>query len=129
MSPNTKFSFLLTLLLLSHTVTSLNWQGAGTVNNTVISRIWDHINANLTTALTGTQSDAQTDAFVKALSDEMNLLWSPAWNVVLVKGNKGYDTILYGYAYKDQWMWFNGIPHPTTSTLDLCIIVWKDYNC
>ena len=62
------------------------------------------------------------------ISTELTRLWDPAWNMVIVKSIEPYDTILYAYAYKDQWMWINGIPIPTTSNI-LTYIIWKDYSC
>lgn len=39
-----------------------------------------------------------------------------------------HDTILYGYAFRNHWMWINGIPIPS-STSTLAYVIWKDYNC
>lgn len=62
------------------------------------------------------------------ISTRLNSLWDPAWNVVITKTPAGYDTIVYGYAFRNQWMWINGITIPTSADV-LSYIIWKDYNC
>lgn len=42
---------------------------------------------------------------------------------------KVYDSVLYGYAFRGQWIWFNGLTNPTNSANSIAITVWKDYNC
>lgn len=131
MSLTTIYGLLITFLLAT-AVNSVNWQGSGTINSTVISKVWAHINANLSSAITlsGSQmSNNPKKVFCKTLSDEMNALWDPAWNVLLISGEVGYDTILYGYAFRNQWMWHNGITIPGYAFVEYAIIVWKDYNC
>ena len=39
------------------------------------------------------------------------------------------DTIFYGYAFNNQWMWYNGVPNTLSGTKHITLIVWKDYNC
>ena len=60
----------------------------------------------------------------------MNGLWDPAWNVVIVKSLVTFDTILYGYAFNNHWMWINGIAIPNSMAGDsVTYLIWKDYNC
>ena len=41
-----------------------------------------------------------------------------------------YDSILYGYAFRSQWMWYNGVPNSVLPSNKIAtLIVWKDYNC
>ena len=59
----------------------------------------------------------------------MNGLWDPAWNVVIVKSLVTFDTILYGYAFNNHWMWINGIAIPNSMGGDtVTYLIWKDYN-
>jgi hypothetical protein len=37
------------------------------------------------------------------------------------------DTVVYGYAYKTHWMWFNGYLMDDGNSVGF--IIWKDYNC
>lgn len=48
----------------------------------------------------------------------------------MVRARTQYDSILYGYAFRYQWMWYNGIPtYMLTEPDAVTLIVWKDYNC
>ena len=62
----------------------------------------------------------------KNISDTLNELWDPAWNVVAAKtyGGVGVYVVLYGYAFRSHWAWYN--PYRDT---DCVFVVWKDYNC
>lgn len=41
-----------------------------------------------------------------------------------------YDAIVYGYAFNNHWMWYNGISLPDSGTSKTAsLMVWKDYNC
>jgi hypothetical protein len=37
------------------------------------------------------------------------------------------DSVLYGYGFRDHWMWFNGLYMDNTRYISF--IIWKDYNC
>lgn len=37
------------------------------------------------------------------------------------------DSVLYGYAFRDHWFWYNG--YKTTDGTQYAFIIWKDYNC
>lgn len=43
----------------------------------------------------------------KTMSDELNDLWAPAWNVVIVHypGFINLEAVLYGYAFNNRWYW------------------------
>lgn len=43
-------------------------------------------------------------------------------------GSQYNDVLVYGYAYKNHWMWFNGYAHDSLSNI-YSFVVWKDYNC
>lgn len=49
--------------------------------------------------------------------------------VVVQQTDPTWDTIVYGYAYKYQWMWYNGYTVGPSPTKFYSFIVWKDYNC
>ena len=67
---------------------------------------------------------------MKDLSDRLNTRWNPAWNVALtLTYYPTSDTILYGYAFRDQWMWFNALPQVSLRGRIASLVVWKDYNC
>lgn len=107
----------------------INWQGKGNMNQTVLDKIWAYINANTSSGFSDIMDSSNINIFVKGLSDSLNQEWHPAWNVVATFGPQDYDTVLYGYAFNNHWMWYNGIQHPTSPTYIVSIVVWKDYNC
>lgn len=62
----------------------------------------------------------------KNISDTLNAKWDPAWNVIIVQASMGVGrmkTVLYGYAFRGHWLWFNDYTNTAT------VIIWKDYNC
>lgn len=36
------------------------------------------------------------------------------------------DSIVYGYAYKNHWLWYNNFVNGADN---LAFVLWKDYNC
>lgn len=60
------------------------------------------------------------------LSDQFNTLWNPAWNVAFIQRIINYndDSVMYGYAFSEHWMWINNY-----KDLGYSFVVWKDYNC
>lgn len=98
------------------------WQGYGQVNRTVIDTIMVYISTNVSQH-TGASSYT---AFNTAFSDELNRRWDPAWNVFTIKTTSADDTVLYGYAFKHQWMWYNDYQ---VNGVVLAFVIWKDYNC
>jgi hypothetical protein len=65
-------------------------------------------------------------AFAKNLSDYLNSVWDQAWNVVLVQTSARADTVVDGYAFRNHWLWRNGL---FKGNQYYSIIIWKDYNC
>jgi hypothetical protein len=128
-----KFNFLLVAVLLLTCSSALNWQGAGSWGNGNMTIIWDYINANFSKAWTHntcvSQGDTTLTEFSSAFSTELNRLWDPAWNVVVVYITDGTnsDSVLYGYAFRDHWMWYNGFL--MNDGYYVSFIIWKDYNC
>ena len=63
----------------------------------------------------------------------MNTLYAPAWNVVVVSYSSPdliyNDVVLYGYAFRSRWMWFNGYINPQIEGKSFSFVIWKDYNC
>lgn len=129
--------FLLTAMLLTVVGNGLNWQGAGSMNHTVIAKVWENLESNLQTAFNTNGAmnvgNNPVNLACKSLSDKLNNGWSPAWNVVVLASPPQYDTVLYGYAFNDHWMWYNGVPVVVPaiygSKTMVTLIVWKDYNC
>jgi hypothetical protein len=37
------------------------------------------------------------------------------------------DSVLYGYAFRDHWMWYNGFLMDDQHYVSF--VIWKDYNC
>ena len=69
------------------------------------------------------------DNFCQKLSEHLNGLWDPAWNVVTMKSTYPkalYDVVLYGYAFRDHWMWYNDY---RVGDKIYSFVIWKDYNC
>jgi hypothetical protein len=67
--------------------------------------------------------------FVTAFSTYLNDLWDPAWNVVVIyiTDKTNADSVLYGYAFRNHWMWYNGFL--MDDGYYVTFIIWKDYNC
>ena len=99
--------FLALMLFLHHPVAAINWQGTGNLSSSNITEIWDYINSNF-----GRNNFMNTmQLLASGLSNSLNTKWAPAWNVVIVKiGNADNynDVVLYGYAFRNHWMWYNG---------------------
>jgi hypothetical protein len=43
------------------------------------------------------------------------------------EGSNNGDSVLYGYAFRDHWMWYNGFLMDDGHYVSF--IIWKDYNC
>ena len=129
---NTKsiLAILLAAMLLVDSLNAVKWQGTCSgMNNTVLTEIWTGLSTKVDTAISISTNEGY-NSLTKVISDRLNDRWDPAWNVVLALTSKLYDVILYGYAFRNQWMWFKGVPNdylPTARIVSL--IVWKDYNC
>lgn len=120
-----RLSFLLLLLALTAPALSRDWQGTGNMTQDNMTEIQNTINVYPITS-----STAPLDIFVisKNISMHLNSLWAPAWNVVIVFGGAAYDTVVYGYAFHNHWMWINGVTRPGSAG-KLAYIIWKDFNC
>ena len=90
---------------------SLNWQGTGNMSGSNMTEIHTAITNN---PITSTTSDADLDTVGQNISTNLNTLWDPAWNVIIVRTKPGNDTVVYGYAFRDHWMWINGGLFPAT---------------
>ncbi len=98
------------------------WQGYGNLSSENLTSIWGYINSNIQGAVT----NSNIDDFNTGLSTHLNDLWSPAWNIVTIEQLTPSDSILYGYAFRRHWMWYNDYQ---VSTKSINFIIWKDYNC
>lgn len=116
------------LFLLHHPITATNWQGTGNFDTSNLTDIWGFITSNLKNDNTGTLHN-----FNLAFSDHFNEVWAPAWNIVTVKNSivdpTYNDVILYGYTFKNHWMWFNGYSDQAINYYKFSFVIWKDYNC
>jgi hypothetical protein len=130
---NFNFSFLVAAALLLACSNALNWQGAGTWGNGNITTINDYINSNFfkfwgMSALV-TQDETTLSNFATGFATYLNGQWDPAWNVVVVvlPDSTNSDSVVYGYAFRDHWMWINGFQMDDGTFVSF--IIWKDYNC
>lgn len=130
-----KLIFFCAFALLLAYAALLNWQAAGNMSASNMTIIQGYINANFSM---GEENLNTLPGRVGPFSDYLNGLWAPAWNVVIIyngKSNEKFDAILYGYAFRDHWMWINGLSllsfsNPSsTITYYGTILIWKDYNC
>jgi hypothetical protein len=63
-------------------------------------------------------------AITKRTSDVLNAEWDPAWNVVLARMSGQNNGVVYGYAFRNHWLWYNDFENTK-----ITIIIWKDYHC
>ncbi len=102
---------------------SLNWMAGGNFTQeefAILRAKVDNFDTGLTLQTLGPAA--------KTMSDELNDLWKPAWNVVIacyLMGN--HDSVVYGYAFNGRWFWFNGFR--LTDGMYMSFIIWKDFNC
>jgi hypothetical protein len=47
--------------------------------------------------------------------------------VVYITDGTNSDSVVYGYAFRDHWMWYNGFL--MNDGYYVSFIIWKDYNC
>jgi hypothetical protein len=47
--------------------------------------------------------------------------------VVYITDGTNSDSVVYGYAFRDHWMWYNGFL--MDDGYYVTFIIWKDYNC
>ncbi len=53
-------------------------------------------------------SGYDTLAMALAISNDLNDLWDEAWNVFVCSlFNSERDAVVYGYAFRDHWLWIN----------------------
>ncbi len=109
--------------LLLENISTEAWQGYGNMSSSNLTEIWTFINSSISNTLT----NSKYQEFCTNLSNHLNKTWDPAWNVYVIKSTTQRDTILYGYAFRDHWMWYNG--YTLDGLIILGFIIWKDYNC
>ena len=121
-----RLSMLLIFIALIAPSLQLNWQGSGNMSESNMTEIQTAINNN---PLTSSSSAFDLDSASQNISTRLNSLWDPAWNVFIVRQDKAYDAIVFGYAFRNHWMWINGFPANGEPTKMWAYIIWKDYNC
>lgn len=114
------FSIFFLIFLIS--TRQVGWQGYGNWTSSNLTEIWTFINGSIGSRT----STSSYDTFNTALSNHLNTLWAPAWNVFTIKTTAEWDTVLYGYAFNDHWMWYNDYE---INGVVLAFVIWKDYNC
>ncbi len=119
---NTKAIFFVLLLSLLGNFSALDWQGYGNMSSSNLTDIWTFVNNNIGYAVT----NSKHQEFTTNLSNYLNKLWDPAWNVFVIQTTVSKDTVVYGYAFRDHWMWYNGY---VINNAFLSFVIWKDYNC
>ncbi len=102
----------------------LNWMAGGTFTQDEFATLRGKVDA--------INKNSNPDTFslsAFSMSNELNALWAPAWNVVFANHAemKNYDVVLYGYGFNNRWFWLNGFL--LSNNYYLSIIIWKDYNC
>jgi hypothetical protein len=128
-----KLSFFLALMLLLPHFHCVNWQSTGTLSYEMLNTIWNYINTNFDPTITYakiTSGDITFTNFATGLSTQLNKQFDPAWNVVVAYNadtTANFDTIFYGYGFKDHWLWYNG--YKMNDGKYVTFIIWKDYNC
>lgn len=102
----------------------LNWMAGGTFTQANFDTLRTKVDAfDKTLGSSALSSSATT------MSNELNTLWQPAWNVIIVYESFGMnlDSVMYGYAFNGQWFWQNGIQLINNNYI--AFIIWKDFNC
>ena len=119
-----KWSYALLIVVLLSCGSCLDWQGAGNWTSDNLTVLHNMING---VSPTDVASSYTTNT--KTISDGLNKLWDPAWNVVIVKfgDSINYDSVLYGYSFRGHWFWLNGWERIDGTYMSF--IIWKDYNC
>lgn len=79
------------------------WQGYGNWSTSNLTEIWTFINGNIHN-FTG---NSDYDTFNTALSERLNTMWAPFWNVFTIKTTAAFDTVVYAYAFNNHWLWYN----------------------
>jgi hypothetical protein len=116
---------LLAFFLFCSCVQTTNWQGIGNLTADNLTYIWGTINGNIGAYTNGATLDAVR--FATNLSNTFTSQWDVAWNVFVFElKDPTVDAIVYGYAFRDHWMWYNGFVNGATK---LAFVIWKDYNC
>lgn len=58
-------------------------------------------------------NDIDHAAMALGISNDLNTLWSEAWNVfVCGLFNQDRDAVVYGYAFRGHWLWINNKAKP-----------------
>lgn len=129
MSKTLPILFLAAILL---ETSCLNWQSAGNMSESNLTEIWSFINTKIRKDWTFSQiatGGSLFSDFSSNLSSHLNTLWASAWNVAMtyITDASNADTVVYGYAFRDHWMWYNG--YQMDDGYYVGFIIWKDYNC
>ena len=119
-----KWSYALLIVVLLGCGSCLNWMGAGNWTSDNLTVLHNKINS-----VDPTNLPSSSLTYTKSISADLNALWDPAWNVVIIYYNDGnnYDSVLYGYAFNGHWFWLNG--WQLKDGYYVSFIIWKDYNC
>ena len=121
------------LLTLSTLLVAPNWQASGFGLGGWFGNMDDNMAPNLPTAYVeidkaialGDPSGGNAATMALNISNSLNEMWDPAWNVGIAKLIEPFiDFVVCGYAFRFHWLWHNNY-----NNLGFSIVIWKDYNC
>jgi hypothetical protein len=119
-----KLLILIGLVLSVHTAGAVSsiparYYAQGTFDAAMLTKI----SSAITTAIAANNFSTMASS----ISSELNTVYHISWNVIVtspVSISTSGDTVVFGYAYKDHWLWIDNFGASNYS-----ITIWKDYNC
>lgn len=61
------------------------------------------------------------------ISTAVAAIMNPTWYVAYIykpsEADQDFNSVCYGYAFRNRWIWTNNL------TPGVTVILWKDYNC
>ena len=130
------------LVILSLASVSLctNWEYAGNWSATNTSAINTAITNTMTASRDATNLvyGYNLGLFAKKLSENLETVqnWAQFWNVFVIVQGTSSDSVVYGYAFNNHWLWKNNIQFAGVTPAvtmpagkQIGLVIWKDYNC
>ncbi len=118
-----------------------NWESSGNWTTANTTEITAAIGVAMQKSVEATaQTGYNLGTFAQELSTDLEKKWDQFWNVFVVVQAAASDTVVYGYAFKDHWLWKNNVqftgytpplspPFNYLTGKNIGLIIWKDYNC
>lgn len=111
-----------TILSILLSALSVRWQGTGNISQSNWTFIWSTVEANI-----ASYAPDNLPGFSTKISDALNDAWAPTWNVFVMRlYDPSIDAVVYGYAFKNHWMWLNSYSYEGNY---YSFVLWKDYHC